>query len=75
MIMPLAVCVIFIVKEKTLFFCFDLDWPLLAFAGLYLPLLTFIEFFDQKEILLVKKCIKTDHFYYSNIKNNFQTKF
>ena len=52
-----------------------LDRPLLAFADLYLPYLALIEFFGQLEVFLVKKYIEMNHFHYSNIKNNFQTKF
>ena len=64
---------------KKLFFAglafYGLDRPLLAFAGLYWPNLALIEFFGQFEVFLVKKCIKSDHFHYSNIKKNFRTKF
>ena len=52
-----------------------LDRPLLAFADLYWPYLALIEFFGQFEVFLVKKYIEMNHFHYSNIKNNFQTKF
>ena len=52
-----------------------LDRPLLAFADLYWPYLALIEFFGQFEVFLVKKYIEMNHFHYSNIKSNFQTKF